>query len=176
MPWWADVLTFGTTAWACYEAFYALVPHVQPDQAITPSWQELPLTATNRSELFNLRDVQFFCVISNVTWKYPTAGAIRLVGRAEHPAAKWVMIGAQETVSFSCDISRDWKATFRIKGTSFKLPLQIALIKLRIKTAYRVNILGMPWRRTTLSPEFTWRALPGGYQWLEGDQSDSIQY
>jgi hypothetical protein len=179
LPWWADVLGVLAAAYLGYQILYELVPEIVPDAAISPSWNDLPLKAKNRSLFFDMGDVRVFCVLQNITFKGPEAALrLRSPGVEKPLADVATTIPATETITFPCDMSKDFKSGF-IKDyrggpidTTDSMP--VALIKLKIRIAYSINCLLFRWRRNATSQSFTWRAVSGGYQWLEGYASDKI--
>ncbi|HMH05778.1 MAG TPA: hypothetical protein VK579_03765, partial [Terriglobales bacterium] len=58
-------------------------------------------------------------------------------------------------------------------GSGEQLPF--ALIHMRIKTTFTINLGLFHWHRESKSHIFTWREVSGGFQWLEGDTSDAIK-
>ena len=164
------VLLFG---WGLYEARNALIPVIRPDQAISSSWADLPITARNSGDVLAMHDAQFFCEATNITWKAEGQLAFRAVGpmtfMVSRPA---VTIAPGTTVTFPCDLSNNATAKdITINGP----PLPIALVHVRIKTTYFINLGLFRWHRKAESQVFTWRQVSGGFQWLEGDNSDAIK-
>jgi hypothetical protein len=143
-------------------------PEIRPDAAVSSSWADLPITVRDASILFDLRDAQFFCDVTDVTWRGAGTTAYRIVGRGEYVVPRppiTIEPGAAST--FPCDISKHMTAKY-----NFGSQLPIALIQMRIRVSYKTR--AWPWVRSALSQQFTWRAVSGGYQWLEGDTSDAI--
>lgn len=176
LPWWADVLTVVLFVCGIYESRHALVPEIRPDAAISSSWADLPITVRNSGELFNLSDAQFFCEVTNITWKVESAGppgtltAFRAVGILEYKVPQKRTIAPGTAVTFSCDISSSLTARYP-NGTQWP----VALIHMTIKTKYNINLRLLHWHRESTSQLFTWREVSGGFQWLEGDSSDTIK-
>lgn len=172
LPWWADVLSVFVAILSFYELLFSTIPRIQPDAAISPSWHDLPLSAKIDSHFFGAKSVEAFCIVENVTWntdKSKTRGLtnMRIVGDAEkrvEGAANYIPSGG--TITFACNIFDS--ITGRYLPSSEIIP--ISLIKLHIRLVYKTYV--WPWARSLVSPTFTWRAVSGGYQWLEGDTSD----
>jgi hypothetical protein len=175
LPWGISVGTVVALLFGIYyQITVALVPMIHPDAAIASSWEDLPITATNRGRFFNLRDARFFCEVTNVTWhaegKENLVRAITkdpLVFVVDRPPA---VIYTGETVTFPCDLSTNAVAQNRYTGKQ----LPIVLIHMRIRTEYVVNLGILGWKRSSRSQSFTWRQVSGGFQWLEGDSSDAV--
>ena len=146
-----------------------------PDAVLSQSWDDLPITAKNASNLFGSQFCKwFFCEVAKVTWK-GLEGASFVNG--EHPVLRLpTMIKSGQTVTFPCDISKITTAkmiiTHKEDGSTQEVQFPIASfsIRLSIKTKYKLRV--WPWEREAISQEFTWRAVPGGYQWFEGDMPD----
>jgi hypothetical protein len=169
LPLWTDVLGVIAAALALYEIFYATIPDIQPDPAISPSWVDLPLKAKNNSRFFDMTNVTVACVVENVTWKTPILPpyqSFRMRGKGVEARPKDVAetIEAGRTITFPCNIAENIVAT--PFGAADVIP--ISLIRLKIRISYR--ILNFP--RSETSSSFTWRSVSGGFQWLEGDISD----
>lgn len=151
---------------------------VRPDAAISPSWRDLPMIAHNTSHVFPLEKMQFICHLSNVTWRASEHFALRVTGSVNMVAAKAPHdMKADGIATFPCEVAESWHAggfNDPIKpGTASQWP--IALIKMTIEIDYVVPVWFFNWHKTITSEEFTWRQVSGGYQWLVGDASDSIQ-
>jgi hypothetical protein len=172
VPWWADFLGVVVAVFGIYQFYNASVPYVQPDAAISSSWRDLPLTAKITNPIFGAYNLNVFCNIENVTW--PLARpylmkAFRVIGKAEikiEKVANYIPGGG--TITFRCHIAETIIARSDANGEQ----LPIGLIKLYIRITYRS--IFWPLSREITSPVFTWRAVSGGYQWLEGDASDSL--
>ena len=172
LPWWADFLGVVVAVLGIHGFFYASVPYVQPDAAISSSWRDLPLTAKITNPVFGANNLNIFCTIENVTWPLSRpylANAVRIRGKAEIKIEKVATyIPGGGTITFPCHIAETIIARSDINGEQ----LPIGLIKLYIRITYRS--IFWPLSREITSPVFTWRAVSGGYQWLEGDASDSL--
>lgn len=176
LPWWADVLTIMTAAAALYEILYATVPVIQPDEAISSSWADLPITATDTSEIFGLHDAAFRCAVTDLTFQGIDGSPIPLHTSTVHTVpGSPVTIEPRQTITFPCDFSKNTLVWESVPGQTAKKRLPVAWANVRIKTAYSVKIGPFVWHRHTTSQQFTWRAVSGGYQWLEGYKTDSTK-
>lgn len=120
------------------------------------------------SRMFGANNVEAFCLWENISWKIsddymfsikfdkffgiedversiPTHGAITIKCR----------ITDQISLGHTAGVIREVK--------------DIGVIKLKVKISYYSAF--WPIQREVISPTFTWRAVSGGYQWLEGDAS-----
>jgi len=170
-----DVVTVVLILWGIYEYRVALIPVIQPDSAISSSWADLPITARNSGNVFDLQNAQFFCAVTNVSWKGDENrvpyDAYRVRGIIEYPVPRPpITISAGTTVTFPCDTSKAVFAYYMNNGEH----LPTALIHMKIRTTYSIDFGFFTWHRQALSQMFTWRQVSGGYQWLAGDPSDSI--
>jgi hypothetical protein len=171
LPWWADLITVLLFAAGIYQTRVALIPVIQPDAAISSSWADLPVTATNSGNFFDMNDAQFFCKVTNVSWKGLGTTIFRVVGDAEWTVPRPpITIRPSTTVTFPCDISKNVTAKY---DNGSQMP--VALIHMRIRTTYKINLGLFYWHRQAVSQVFTWREVSGGFQWLSGDTSDSIK-
>lgn len=127
------------------------------------------MTAKNAGDIFDLGGVQFSC---NVTRIDNEGGKDKGLGYAYYKTTgiiEWplpqpsITIPPGNTSAFACDISQ--KFTARLDG----LVTPITLIQMRIRTTYSVNLGIFRWHRTAESQIFTWKPVPGGYQWLPGE-------
>lgn len=176
LPWWADILTVLSAVYLVYQAFYAMVPEIRPDDVLSSSWTDLPFTAKNGGGIFAMEDTQFFCEVENVTWNGGGTTMLRVVGKLIHPVAQGPReIPTNATITFPCDVAANFQA-FGVKADTSKTPLPILLIHMRIRTTYKIDLGLLDWNREAISPIFTWRAVSGGYQWLEGDTSDNPKF
>jgi len=175
LPWWADILTVITVAFSVavslYEARVSLVPVVEPDSVISSSWLDLPITVRNRSDLWDLKDVRFYCDMSEQ--QFESIGIPKEWGAYKfyrvRGLVEWVIqqppttIPPGNTTSFPCNIATN--STIQIDG----IPLTMRLIHLSIRTEYSINLGLFRWHREAKSQTFTWQQLPGGgWQWLPG--------
>jgi hypothetical protein len=178
LPWWLNivgvVLSVVATIAALYAFFDEAVPYIEPDQAISTSWHDLPFKAKIDSRIFGAAGIQVLCSAENVTWKTnPKWGLANLktnmifnVERIEK------IIPPHGTISFSCNI-----ADVNSLTTTDNQIAPIILIQLHVQMTYRSFL--WPWgqviivwqrQRQTNSSLFTWREIsPGNYQWLEGE-------
>jgi hypothetical protein len=169
LPIWADI--FGVIAffYLGYQVMYELVPEIEPDAAISTSYDDLPITAKDRSPFFDIQNVKVFIHLENVTWK-GEKHHYRIIGELERQIYKAAsIIPATETITFPCEVAT------QIRGhdpdnNNERMPVE--LIRLHIRINYVINILGINWYRQKTSQSFTWRNVSGGYQWLKGDISD----
>jgi hypothetical protein len=176
LPLWADIVTVVGAGYVIYQAFYAMVPEIRPDAALSPSWTDLPFTAKNTGGLFDIHDAQFVCETNNVTWDAGSPNLIRTLTPLKHAVSlPPLRISTGATVTFPCDMAENAKA-FGVKPDSSKTQLPIALMRMQIRTTYKINLAVFDWRREAVSASFTWRAVSGGYQWLEGDPSDMPKF
>jgi hypothetical protein len=176
LPLWADILGVLTALYVIYGIFYELVPEIQPDPAISSSWVDLPLKAKNRSLFFDMHDVQIICVVNDFAWKGRGTDEIRgnFVGGAGPRVTDAAQtIAATQTITFPCEISEHVKG-YRLDGDQRTL-MPLALIRLSIQIDYSIRLWRWFWPRRTTSQSFTWRAVSGGYQWLEGDTSNRLK-
>jgi hypothetical protein len=167
-PWWADILTVICFFLVLYELLYDAVPNIQPDPAISTSWRDLPLTARIDSRLFGANKVEVFCLWENISWKMSDDYMFTMrfdkffgIEDAEN------VIPARGAIAIKCRVS-DQISLGHTTGV-IREAKDIALIKLKVKIAYYSAF--WPVRREVISPTFTWRAVSGGFQWLEGDAS-----
>ena len=165
IPWGINVLTVLLVLFGIYQARVTLIPVVQPDSAITPSWEDLPIMVSNTSDLFDFKDAQFVCFVRDIRWKdvppspFPQPPFL-LIRRPPET----IMRG--RSITTACSISKNARTT---NGKGEAVPL--AWVRLRIITSYRINFGLFSWHRIATSQEFTWREVPGGFQWLPGDTS-----
>lgn len=149
---------------------------MRPNPALSPSWADLPVTITNPGRFFRMHGAVIYCEISNITWKVKDnplpdeTKAFRATGIIERQVMEVERIEPGETLTFPCDSANGVVARLE---TGAQLP--IALIHMRIKTKYLINLWVWKWHRESWSPQFTWRNVSGGFQWLEGDYNDSIK-
>jgi hypothetical protein len=170
LPWWANVLTVATVVVALY-LHVSVVPTVQPDTAISPSWMDLPITVSNSGTFFDLKDVQFFCDMTEQqfestgeTKKWLKYDYYKTTGLIEWPIRQSPLtIPPGNTASFPCNIAAN--AVMKFNG----VPLPMKLIHLSIKTEYNVNLGLLRWHRQAKSQTFTWEQVSGGWQWLPGE-------
>lgn len=121
-----------------------------------------------------MQDVQFFCDVTNITFKNPGPSLPLFVRLAEGMAEYTVprapaTISAGMTVTFPCSISENVRVI--IDGIQWP----IVLIHIQIRTVYMIGLGPFHWRRDKTSQQFTWKPVSGGYQWLEGDASDVVK-
>ena len=120
LPWWADLLGIFSFGVFIYEVHHSLVPLIEPDAAISSSPTDLPMTARNPSEFFDLNDVQFFCHLAEQRFerdKSQTVGRpfYRIIGLVEWPIRQPVFtITLGEIVSFPCNIVEN--STMKLDG------------------------------------------------------------
>jgi hypothetical protein len=165
------VLTVTVILWGVYQYRRALVPVIRPDAVISSSWVDLPITARNAGDIFDLREARFFCDVKNVTFKGAGTTAFRMVGDAEYMVPRPpITIEPGVSATFPCDVSSNVTAKYE---NGVQMP--VALIHMRIRTTYAINLGLFDWHRESKSQLFTWREVSGGYQWLEGDTSDAIK-
>jgi hypothetical protein len=176
LPWWADILGVLVALIFLYEFFYDTVPSIQPDPVISPSWHDLPLMAKIESRIFSAHVSGLVCEVENITWD--TKGKLvngwtnfRFKGKLEINVEKYQsIIPPHGAISFMCNVYDKARFTIAPSIAPNGEHADISLIKLRVRMDYSSSF-GLL-RRETTSPQFTWRAVSGGYQWLEGDASD----
>ena len=125
-----------------YQVLVSLVPAVQPDTAISLSWLDLPVTVRNPGDFFDLKDVQFFCDMTEQQFdsnseskKFLSYNYYRAKGLVEWPIRQPpITIPPGNTVSFPCNIAANTSLNFD------GVPLPMRLIRLSIKTEYDVNL------------------------------------
>jgi hypothetical protein len=175
LPLWKNVLgviaAIFTICGFFFEIFYDTVPDIKPDQAISTVWADLPLSARNPSRIFQMHNVKVFCRVENVTWRGEGKRHFRMISQDFEKIAVNIPteIEPGSPINFPCNISRDITAS-----ATDGLQYPIALIRLRIRLTYE-TAFGIKFARQKTSSLFTWRAVSGGYQWLEGDVSDRYQ-
>lgn len=171
LPWWADALTVATVVFAVYLHIF-VVPTVQPDAAISSSWLDLPITVRNPGGFFDLKDVQFFCDMTEQQFEaspesrkyFADYKSYRLIGLVEWPILQPPLtIAPGNTASFPCNTASNSSVAFD------KVPLPMRLIRLTIKTDYAVDFRLFRWHRQAISQTFTWQQVSGGWQWLPGE-------
>lgn len=173
VPWWGSflgILTFFVAIPGWYLS-WRVVPAVQPDNAISASWLDLPITVRNPSEVFDLRDVQFFCDMTEQQFnataeskKFLDYNYYRAKGLVEWPIRQPPLtLSPGNAISFPCNIAANTNMTF--DGA----PLPLLLIRLSIKSQYSVDLKLFRWHRQSMSQTFTWQKVPGGWQWLPGE-------
>ncbi len=110
-------------------------------------------------------NVKVLCRVENVTWRGEGKTAYRIVSPNLEKLTENIAteIEPDSAISFPCNISRDITAS-GVGGLQYP----IGLIRLRIRMTYE-TAFGIKFTRQKISSTFTWRAVSGGYQWLEGD-------
>jgi hypothetical protein len=169
LPWWADVLTVLAFVFLLYEIAYALVPVVRPDQALSPSWEDLPITATNDGKFVAMRDMLFFCDVTNITWN--TEGVPTKMRRLRAVGAIYVAVqrppvtvAPGDTTTFPCDIATAVTANGYPSGP--RLP--VVLIHMRVRVNYAINLGLFIWHRSSQSQLFTWRRVQAAINGSQG--------
>jgi hypothetical protein len=171
LPWWADVLGVTVILWGFYQARISLIPVVEPDAAISSSWLDLPITIRNPGDVFDFKNVQFFCDMTEQQFegnreskKFFNYNYYRIKGLVEWPIRQPPLtISAGNTSSFPCNIAANSVLKFD------DVPLPMRLIHLSIKTKYNINLGLFQWPREAQSQTFTWKQVSGGWQWLPGE-------
>jgi hypothetical protein len=152
-----------------YEVHHSLAPLIEPDAAISSSRIDLPLTAKNPGEFFNLNDVQFFCDLREQRFerdKSQTVGMpfYRIIGIVEWPLHQpGLTITPGERISFPCNITEN--SIMKLDGVQ----AQTIRIGLSIRTIYSINLGLFRWHREAKSQVFTWKNVSDGWQWLPGE-------
>jgi hypothetical protein len=132
---------------------------------------DLPITVRNPGDFFELKDVQFFCDMTeqqfestSETKKWLPYNYYRVKGLVEWPIRQpAVTIPPGDTTSFPCNIA----ANSTLTGDGVPLPMR--LIHLSIKTEYSINLGMFRWQRQAKSQAFHWKQVSGGWQWLPGE-------
>ena len=154
-----------------YQVPLSLVPVVQPDIAISSSWLDLPITVRNPGNFFDLKDVQFFCDMTEQQFDSTTETKkifkydyYRAKGLVEWPIRQSPLtIPPGNTTSFPCNIAAN--SALKLDGK----PLPMKLIRLSVKTQYNIDFGLFRWHRQAKSQTFTWEQVSGGWQWLPGE-------
>jgi hypothetical protein len=134
-----------------YEILYALVPAVHPDQALSSSWEDLPMMATNAGKFFAIHDALFFCDVTNITWNTEglptTMRRVRAVGIIYFQVARPpATIEPEDTTAFPCNIANGMQAHGYPSGAE----LPVLLIHMRVRVNYTINLGLFKWHRSHL--------------------------
>lgn len=148
------------------QVYFDTLPEIHPNEATGPSSATLPFSVHNRSNYFNLNDVQLFCEWKVATWQGAGTFQFRSVALpsvTRSSRKKGFKITAADSINFPCDPSDGFGVPYENDQA-----MTLVDVRLHVRMEYSINLAGIVWSRVYFSPEFNWQDTPSGFQWYEG--------
>jgi hypothetical protein len=142
------------------DAYEHTSPEIQRSEG-APESSVLSVTIKNKSSLFDMTDVELFCLITQATFEGAgsRSGIELIMEKSQIPGA---VIRAGSQVSHTCDADRIIRSHMPFPGIA---DMKIASVCLIVGVEYRTLHL---WQRTHRSQIFIRHRSADGFQWTEG--------
>jgi len=172
-----SAIGIAASALAIYYEYRQSEPSIDPDSGISDQYLDLPITISNKGNIFREINLRMRCEIHEVAWVLPGGQFIRNKEKWVAPASyNAPSLDPGNSISLNCRNADKWGMTIKSMPSGIPTKWYPSYILVKVVIEYRTDVGPLHIERSVVSQFFTWKLGPKGYSWLKGDETSLPSY